>query len=792
MKFKIFFNKYKWDILCNVMFIVAYFLIIFIKSDGFSFTLGSTTDFLTQHYVIPEYFRSLFYETGDLFPDFTFNLGGGQNIYYLSYYGLFSPLIIISYLLPMIEMIDYIIVMMGLVVLGATFLFYFYLRKNNYSYLISFLCSFILLCATPFIFHSHRHIMFVNYMPFLIIAFFGIDRFIEKKKSLLLIISVLLMILSSYYFSISGMIVLFILGIFKYMKKKNCKFKNIIFFSFKVVLRFLVSILISSVLILPTLYTLLNGRGVGGSGYELSELFDINIFMLHDNYSIGLTYICFLGTIFMFFRRGKENRLLSLIILLVSTLPIFCYILNGFLYVSNKVLIPFIPLVLLNIADFLNIIFKNKWFKNSAIVYIILSSFLLCISSNMDEELISNYEVNYNLYEEYSRYVNKIASEEVVRINGTFMNDRYVNKIASINEYKTTIYSSSINKNYRDLYNSLFNNSYPYRSDYIMNTSNNILFQMYMGEKYLITDEKYDYIYEKIDGDNYFNVYKNNYVLPIGYATNKIINTKEFNELEYPENIINMLGRVVTNEKTNIDIIDVDDEKLNFNILSSRNISYEESDDLYVIDSNDDGRITLKVGEDTKDKLIIINFDILKDASCSNGDLGIKINNVENILTCKGWKYPNNNYNFNYVVLGNDDDMLNISFDKGLYKIGNIEMYLVDFNLIKDINKEIDPFILDKNKTKGDKIVGNIEVQEDGYFTLSVPYDKGFNVYVDGEKNDYLKMNGYFIGFEISQGSHEIEIIYEAPLKKVSIFFSLIGIIFCIIGCLFENKKRHI
>ena len=60
------------------------------------------------------------------------------------------------------------------------------------------------------------------------------------------------------------------------------------------------------------------------------------------------------------------------------------------------------------------------------------------------------------------------------------MDDKYTNKISSNNEYKSTIYSSSINKNYRDLYNHLFNNSYPYRSDYIMNTSNNILFQIYI------------------------------------------------------------------------------------------------------------------------------------------------------------------------------------------------------------------------------------------------------------------------------------------------------------------------
>lgn len=786
MKIKKFICKYKWDILCNLILVIIYLLIISIKSRLGNYILGSTTDFETQHYLIPEYFRNLFYETGDLFPDFAFNLGGGQNIYYLSYYGLFSPIILISYLLPMIEMLDYLIFTMGLVVLSSVSLFYFYLRKNNYSHLISFLCSFIFLCSTPLIFHSNRHIMFINYLPFLILGFYGIDQFITKKKSFLLIISVFLMILTSYYFSISGIVVLFILAIFKYIKNNKYKLKDIFSFSIRLIIRFFISIMISAVLILPTFYTLLNGRENSSSNYLLSELFNINLFMLHDNYSMGLTYICLIGTIFLFFKRGKAHRLLSLIILLISTIPVFSYILNGFLYISNKVLIPFIPLVLFNLAEFLSITFKSKWLKNSLIIYIIFSSLFLCIKSNMGETLIK--KENNNLYEETSSYIKNI-DDDFYRINFSFMKDKYTNKISSLDEYKTTIYSSSINKNYKDLYNYLFNNSYPYRSDYIMNSSNNILFQMYMNEKYLVTDYEYDYIYEKIYNDE-LKIYKNNYTLPLGYATNNIINEKDFEKLEYPENIINMLGRVVTKDKTNTKLIK-STTKIDYELISSENLTYEKKDNGYLITSTEEGKMQLKLQEDTKNKIIIINFDILKNASCSNGDLGIKINDVENILTCKGWKYPNHNYNFNYVIIGNKNNILDIRFNKGEYNIDNIKVSSIDFNLLKIINNSIDPFIIDKTKNLRDQITGNILVTENGYFTLSIPYDRGFNIYIDGEKIDYFKINKYFIGFKINKGNHNIKIIYKAPLKTISIVITIIGIITFLILLILEKNKRH-
>src|SRR5574344_2839879 len=73
---------------------------------------GSTVDWNSQHWIIPEYFRNLFYDTNDLFPSFAFNLGAGENIYNLSYYGLLNPLILISYIMPNVLMINYIEVMM--------------------------------------------------------------------------------------------------------------------------------------------------------------------------------------------------------------------------------------------------------------------------------------------------------------------------------------------------------------------------------------------------------------------------------------------------------------------------------------------------------------------------------------------------------------------------------------------------------------------------------------------------------------------------------------------------------
>ena len=199
----------KKDLFANIIFIIT-FIIIYLLLTKNNSLFASNIDFKYQHYLIPEYFRTLFFSTHDPFPDFAFNLGSGQNIYYLSYYGLYNPYILISYLFPHVKMITYLITANCLIIIISTIIFYYFLRKHHHSEKISFITTFLFLTSGPLIFHAKRHIMFINYFPFLISGLFAIDQFIDKNKSFLLILSTILIILSSYYFSIPSLIVLYL------------------------------------------------------------------------------------------------------------------------------------------------------------------------------------------------------------------------------------------------------------------------------------------------------------------------------------------------------------------------------------------------------------------------------------------------------------------------------------------------------------------------------------------------------------------------------------------------------
>ena len=143
---------------------------------------GANMDWISQHSVFPEYFRQQFYQTGQFFPEYAANIGGGQNIYNFSYYGLYNPIVLIAYLLPFAKMSDYLMAASVICLAASVCLLYGWLKKRRFSTEIALGVAVLFLLAGPMIYQSCHQIMFVQYMPFLLMAFSGVDRYWKKGK----------------------------------------------------------------------------------------------------------------------------------------------------------------------------------------------------------------------------------------------------------------------------------------------------------------------------------------------------------------------------------------------------------------------------------------------------------------------------------------------------------------------------------------------------------------------------------------------------------------------------------
>jgi len=260
------------------LIITIFALFIVLAFMGFNHLYGSNVDWLSQHSVIPDVFRKSFYETHRLVPNFLFNLGAGQNIYNFSYYGLLSPVILVSYLLPFVSMTTYIqFASVILYVLFGILIFRFILKKFSNEKLALTVAIFSLLVSSV-VFNFHHHIMFVWYLPFLVFALFGVDRYIENKGSGLLIVSCFLIIMTNYYYSVGSLIVIYVYGIYCLLKRDNFNVKRFLVSAVMLGVRLLIAVLMAMVILLPTLSAIGSMSGRKHQGVDLVDLAVVNFF----------------------------------------------------------------------------------------------------------------------------------------------------------------------------------------------------------------------------------------------------------------------------------------------------------------------------------------------------------------------------------------------------------------------------------------------------------------------------------------------------------------------------------
>lgn len=820
------------------------FLIFVICFCRFKYAYGSDLDWSAQHYAIPDYFRKLFYQTHQLFPSFAPNIGAGENIYYLSYYGLFSPIILISYLLPFVPMSVYIQAVSVIGIMVSAYLFYKWMLKKfegNTAYFLTVM----LMISGSFIFHSHRHIMFVNYMPFLILSLTAVEDYFENKSKWKLILFPFLLTMTSYFFAVSSMAAILIYGIYVYLKKnENESFKLGDFFKNGVCFagRLLTAVLMSCVLFLPTVYCMLSGRDSGNSVVDMSVLIpSVNLkYLLYHNYSMGLSLFCFCAVLSGIISKKKSRRFLGIIIGLLITFPVFVLILNGGLYTDPKVLIPFVPLCLLLAGQTAEDIFENRFkykiilpvtaiyfaaglficnfqklFLRSGLADIILLTVFLLIYNkkkiksavyisaagclavstvmiNFDDRMVDINDLKAVNTGDISNIAKDISLEKDFRRAANYYQPVHTeNIIYNMNYYSSNIYSSLHNKNYNDFYFDEIRNENEFRNHALTTQSRSFLQNFYMSEKYLIA-EKTDGVptgYKLKNSKGDFNLYENDSVLPFGYVSDKIMNINDYKKLEYPYSAEALMNYTISEDKPSTQEFSSNIREIKaFEFNGSEQIKPDENGYEIFCEKEFSQKINLdeKISEN---EILMISMNVDNNLKGKKSDSGITINGVKNTLTDPNWKYYNGNTSFEFVITTagqKEIDALNIEFSKGHYKVSDIKCYVMP---IPDGSKSSASFECDTKKTQGDIICGKVNSSNGGIFNISIPYSEGFEISVDGKKADPQKVDTAFLGFEIPKGEHEIKIVFTAPLLKAGKIISMFGIILFVILTVYEYKK---
>ena len=721
---------------------------------------GSKLDWLSQHVSLADYFR----QTKQLLPDSFENLQGQTNAFSFSYYGLLRPDVWISYVFPNVPTSFFIISYATLLWSSTGVLCYYWLRNKGYKDTICFFSSICCICANCF-FQSHQQIMFVEIIPFLFLSLILIDK--NKRQWISLCIC---MALFHNYFYTPGMILILLL--YDYDQHKTIK---------NMIVPIALGVGLGSVLWLPTGYLIINNH----KSVVQTNLFDLLLpnltlkGLIYDSYGCGLTVISWMA-LFQGIQFEKTRKL-SILLIFMFVFPIFSYILNGTLYARTKILVLCLPLVLMILAHWLQERKLNKGLLVLAGLFLCTKTMFLgllvalvfigyyfmdkkeCLMMYALIPMIVFTGLNYNQCLDLKLYNSLYSKDKQKLIQRNDLKQRTadldqvgysVNHIYDLKEVKASSYTSTSNSLYNTFVYDIIKSPIPQSNRTIITDSENYLYLSMMSIQNVLSKDSNLYGYKEVDIKGKYKLLKNKNVFPMVYVTSDTLSESKFDKLFYPYNLDTVYNRTIVNGETSND-------------YASKMKLVKNLDQSILIHNKKKTKKTIPIDFDATQKMVCIDFDV---KNYTNKKVSISINGMKNTLSKKYSVYPNGNKHFTYILSKKELKQFDVILSKGKYKISNIRVYTCDMDAF-------DRKVTKIKSLKTDSIFkGKVTTSKDGYLVTSYPYEKGYEIYIDGKKQNVEIVNKAFVGCKIKKGSHIITIQFHAPFKNIGLCISMLSI----------------
>ena len=117
-----------------------------------------------------------------------------------------------------------------------------------------------------------------------------------------------------------------------------------------------------------------------------------------------------------------------------------------------------------------------------------------------------------------------------------------------------------------------------------------------------------------------------------------------------------------------------------------------------------------------------------------------------------------------------------LSLDTSLCEIGDTCICRYDDDLFAQICDEINAkgFAIDEISGKG--ITAHGSVSKASALFVCLPFEKGYEIFVDGQKTDYSSYRDAFVLIDVPEGEHTVEIRYCPPGLKAGLAASALGV----------------
>ena len=458
---------------------------------------------------------------------------------------------------------------------------------------------------------------------------------------------------------------------------------------------------------------------------------------------------------------------------------------------------------------------KEKKKETVAMVLLLLVCVEVFVSGLSDLRQLDQ-DVSFSKYSRYNKMIDTLRpitetvqeyDDGFYRMEKTYFrktNDNYALNIKGL-----SCSTSTLNKDTIDFLRSMGYVSRSHVSRYLGGTPVN---DSLLGIKYLITNkdmtEYYgpalftpeDYGYpEGYEPDGKYNVYYNEQALSFAYGVSDGWLNFDYNDYDNPFERLNAMITVMLGEEETVQVFkpaiqngDPEVDNITVGRTTDGHHSYKETDTTkdgilyydYTVPENTGVYLyfpnnylrQVKLGLATTKK------DDGKISYSSKGTFGAGDSNsiIDLGKSASGELYLK-------VTIDNDSNNFYV-LPKDSY------IYYIDVEVYKDAFARLGQtqFLIDSESTDS-HLFGTVttETESQVMFT-SIPYDEGWNIYVDGEKVDLYEANNSLIAFRVEgAGTHNIEMKYMPTTIALGIFISIASLaVFILILIAYPFAKR--
>lgn len=767
-----------------ILFVVMCFKGVFFNGEKLAFG-----DMQAQYMHMLVYFKNIILGKESIFYSITKGLGG--DMFSTVTYYMISPLNLLVLLFKTKNIMNaiYLIILIKFGLSSLTM--YTYLSKKNpdkKNMAIIFGLCYSLMAYTV---NNYFCIMWFDAIYMLPLILLGIDNIVDKKNSKLYIFTLIYTLVTNYYMGYMVCIFSVIYFVYLLLMKYTRKDKKEIFHD---IIRFVLSSLLAGlstcVIFFPSILDVMkaNRNDLSSNATTIEDALrrffigsynDSNLLSYYEpNLYCGIiTFVLVLTYFFNNKHSDKEKYIMGSIFtlfILSVFIPKLDLLWHGFSYpIGYNYRFTYLFSAFLIILAFKEFDFKGitRTQRNAILGLALLSGMFVfshndnvyswvCVGimilyaitlfskvkfKNVVLVLLVLFELSFNTYVSffaadngttYKNFVNKIipnfGEENTYRVAGNIYYG--TNELTIAGKSTTKGFYSTMNDNIAKFYNNVgMTGGTNY---YEGNLEAPPILSSLFGVKYIYTDNEnsnYELVKEvetkKKNGKKYEKdtdyIYINNQYLNFGYvirSNEEIVDTK--NSLDYQNQLIKAYSGL--------------DRDILVKTINGNNKNLVDSPYLYMIVSDNISYIKIN-GKEYSD---------------------FPRNTITSI---------ENSFGTNTIDIK--------AYDEEEKEIDGIICYYLDLSAYYSAINNLKLHQLENIEINKNKISGNIDIGYDATLVLTVPYEEGWTLYVDGKKTDYYKLNDIFTAVDLKIGKHSIEMKYVPKAFYLSLFISLSSII---------------